>query len=215
MGAPITPLSPSDVAKLSLVRTRTWREPGRTAQRVDSWRMTTLDRQGPMIQEMETAMCHFTGVEEKSTLTISLDSGNAYAINLTKGTGAVQTGSPSVEPGRLPVTTSDQAAAERRDEAVGFVKGSMIRVAGQPCRIWTYKGGASEPYQDCVWSDGQQWGYPDTNEGGLVLSNKLDDGSYERAVTFVVGRLPDGGKIFDAPKNISIRNDETAGSASR
>ena len=204
MHAAITPLSSADLVKLSEVHQQTWQAEGRRAKRTDEWDPVTADG------SMEESLCHFTGVKMRSKVVIDVAPDKIYSLDLTKGTGTMQTVSGDVMPAMPAITSTMEAAAERKAQFDGMVKLGVSRIAGQPCVMWRYGSpGEAGSHTECVWSGGEQWGY--SAAGGPTLWSKTLDsatGAVElTTAAMIIGHLPDGGKNLQVPSNIAVRNE--------
>lgn len=200
-GLSVTPLDPTDVAKLRMTRIQIWKTPGRMAKQEDGWRPMTAP--GSMLQG---GACQFTGVKKISTLTITLP-GRVYSIDLVKRTGTVEHAQQSNSPDVVQaVTPAEESAMEKKAIYDGVVKGKRSRVAGQPCVLWSYNKIQGQGWQACTWSAGKQWGVPAVGRT-FPLSAKSMDGKYSMTTTtMTVGHLPGDGDVFEIPVDVKIRD---------
>lgn len=197
-GEKIVPLSAVDLAKLSTGRKQTWQAPGKVAKQTVAWILAGG------VGTIKDPVCHFK-LKQVSKLTIRYASGKTYHIDLTAGSGTVDRG-PPVSFAKQTLSKQDLAALERSIEQEGTIKGPIRHVVGQPCQVWTHPDAqTAEPWKACFWTGGERWGFGPAS--GILLASKMLDGEDTlTTTTFLVGRLPNGGQIFDIPQNISIRD---------
>lgn len=197
-------LSPAEEQKLGTDHVQVWRDGrDRFAVRVDGYRLdnkTTISS--------GTAQCSF-GLRTVSKLTVRLVDGGltkTYTIDPDTGTGKVVESAHGPDAPIVAARPPDEQAMA----AAGFQKLGTSTFAGQPCIEWKLPLDAGTA---CVWSGGLKWGYPASDvekfpdfDGTPTMWLKSDGGGMGRATfttqKFIVGSLPDHGKVFDSVKGI-------------